>query len=146
MRSKNRGILFLTYIFLGLTIGEFHPFSKFPMYNNLPKWSYVFYYTDVKEKLIPANKFQNTGNGIGHIFYAVCENMKIQFGNNKETKLELYEIGENMTKVLIGNKINLFDSIQDVKLYRLNMFVNDSDSIIIDTVLMYQTKLNELVN
>jgi hypothetical protein len=93
----------ILYMSCSLLIGEIHPFSCFPMYSSFPNWSYAFYLADKNNKLIPAEEFQTTGGKMGHMFYAICESKKIDYGNGIESDTELRTIGKEMMDLIAVN-------------------------------------------
>ncbi len=128
----------IIYIFTSLIIGEFHPFSKFPMYSSFPNWSYSFFLTDSNNKFIPFNKFNMSGGEMGHWFYSICENKKIQYGNGMESRQELNLVGNEMIELMFKkNKyVSTIAERKNIKLYRLFCFYSN-DTIQKKYYLMY---------
>ncbi len=120
--------VFISYLVGGLTIGEFHPFSRYPMYNNLPNWSYVFYFVDEQNKLVPAKRFGVNGGTLGHLFSTIAEHHKIGYGNGSESKLELTFIGEKMMNQIIPNNHQIKD-LKKIKLIRIYYRIDENKSI-----------------
>lgn len=125
----------LIYLVFSLFIGEFHPFSQFPMYNSFPNWSYVFYYTDENNQLIPAKWFHTNTGHLSHIFYTACENLDIDYGNGIESKESLFILGETMTQQ-VSTQVNLLTP-KKVKLHRV-YFHKETNQIIKTDVLIYE--------
>jgi hypothetical protein len=108
------------YLICSLIIGEFHPFSQFPMYNSFPNWSYVFYYTDKEGQLIPAKQLQTNTGHLAHMFYTACGTLQIEYGNGIETQQELKRLGLEITKQ-VGQLIQL-PKPRKVKLHRVHFY------------------------
>ncbi len=126
----------LFYMVGGLILGEFHPFSKFPMYNQLPNWSYVFYYTDENNVIIPCDTFNFSGAGLGHLFYNIAESEGIKFGNGMERDDELEKIGSLMY-IETTKQSSYLTNIKTVKLWR-KYFYFEGDKINMSEKLIYE--------
>lgn len=113
------GIGFI-YLICSVIIGEFHPFSQFPMYNSFPNWSYVFYYTDKEGQLIPAKQLQTNSGHLAHMFYTACGTLQLEYGNGIESQQELKQLGIEMTKQ-VQQLIHL-PTPQKVKLHRVYFY------------------------
>jgi hypothetical protein len=127
------------YIAAGLTLGEFHPFSKFPMYNQLPNWSYIFYYTDENNTIIPCDTFNFSGAALGHLYYNIAESKNIKFGNGMESDDELEEIGRLMY-IETTKQSKYLNNIKTVKLWR-KYFYFEREEIKVKEKLIYE-KIN----
>lgn len=112
------GIAFF-YIAGAYLFGEFNPFSHFPMYNNLPNWSYVFYFVDENNKLIPCNKLNTDGGVLGHLYSTIAEYNRIPYGSGTETPEQLELIGEKITHQTLAKSKPpyLFKKIKLVRVY-----------------------------
>ncbi len=130
----------LFYIAGGYIFQEFHPFSKFPMYNQLPNWSYVFYYTDTKNNIIPCDAINFSGAALGHLFYNIAESENIKFGGGMESDDELERIGKQMY-VETTKQSNYLNKVKTVKLWRKH-FSFEGDEINVKDKLIYE-KNNE---
>lgn len=120
LKSTSRYFRFLIagiYLLGFVILGEVHPFSSYPMYNSFPNWSYTFYFTDENDSLIPSDEFDLSSHAINHIFYALCEDERINYGHGRESKSELFSVGEKMTEMVIpaAKKMDL----STVKLHRI---------------------------
>lgn len=129
----------ITYIFTSLIIGEFHPFSKYPMYSSFPNWSYSFFISDSNNKFIPFNKFNMSGGEMGHWFYSICESKKIKYGNGMESGQELNFVGSEMIHLMFqkSKHVSEISNIKKIKLYRLFCFYSN-DTIQKKYYLMYE--------
>ncbi|MEY2922141.1 MAG: hypothetical protein RL108_763 [Bacteroidota bacterium] len=125
----------LIYLICSLIIGEFHPFSRFPMYNSFPNWSYVFYYTDNNGKLITAKRLQTNTGYLAHTFYTACETLDIEYGNGIETKQDLNQLGREITNQ-VNQQIKL-PIAKKVKLHRL-FFFKKANKIFKNDVIIYE--------
>lgn len=110
------------YMFCSVFIGEIHPFSRFPMYNSFPNWSYAFYLTDENNKLIPANELNTNGGKMGHTFYSICETKKINYGDGKESKKELQNIGKEMIDLILLNNKKAIKKRSKIALHRVYFY------------------------
>lgn len=116
------------YLLLSLAVGEVHPFTLVPMYNQFPNWSYAFFITDEKEQVIPIKAHFRYGAGnLGHHFCAVAADENIHYGNRVESGEELEKIGGSMLEKLSGQCYKKPESAE-VQLHRL-CFYWEQDSI-----------------
>ena len=89
--------LLLGYTALALWIGEVHPFTLVPMYNQFPNWSYAYYLTNEKQEMIPIKKhFNYHGGSLSHLFCSIAQEKNIAYGNRIESDSELAVIGTRM--------------------------------------------------
>ncbi len=138
-RLKKYILLFgvaITYMVASLCINEFHPFSRFPMYNQFPNWSYAFYLTDQDNNIIPAQKLNMTGGGIGHLYYSIAQHKNIKIGNGVEDKKDLAVIGNAMLNEILKRNTQQIE-FKKLNLYR-KYFYFSGDSIINTETLMYE--------
>jgi hypothetical protein len=127
----------LCYLILCLMVGEVHPFTVVPMYNNFPNWAYAFFVTDIEGKLLPGVKYFKTSSAdLSHRYWAICERDRITCGNQTETKEELRKVGEVMLKDLMNNNLREFPS-DTIQLHRVSYYFQN-DSILSTNVLMYE--------
>ncbi len=130
----------LSYVVLSLLIGEVHPFSLVPMYNNFPNYAYAFYVSDEEGKLLPVNTYFNYGAGdLSHNYVAVCESQKVFHGYNRETSGQLAAVGKVMLQKLYTFKRDSVPA-QRLQLHRVN-YTLTNDSITSKDVLMYEMEL-----
>lgn len=123
----------ILYMSCSLLIGEIHPFSRFPMYNSFPNWSYAFYLADENGKLIPAKEFNTIGTNIGHTFYSISESEKIDYGNGIESNAELQTIGKKMMDlIMLNNKSTKQHKVvlHRIYFYYQNDTINQQNKII----------------
>ena len=136
LKSVHRSYRFLIagiYLLGFLILGEVHPFSSYPMYNSFPNWSYTFYFTDENDSLIPSDEFDLSSGAINHKFYAICKSERINYGHGKESKSELFSIGEKMTEMIIPAAKKMDLSI--VRLHRIHFKYVKGKVVKIDRVI-----------
>lgn len=131
--------VFVTYLVGSLIIGEFHPFSRYPMYNNLPNWSYAFYFADEHNRLIPGKQIKVYGGELGHLYSAIAQQHSIAFGEGKETDKQLHFIGKIITEHALRKNKETFVS-KRIKLIRVYYRLSDNQ-IITQTTCMYEKSL-----
>ncbi len=129
----------ILYIGCSIVLGEIHPFSRFPMYNSFPNWSYAFYLADKDGKLIPSKEFKTTGGKMGHTFYSICEARKINYGYAVETEAELQSIGKEMLDLILANN-NHSKEFPYLALHRLHYFYQN-DTIKQTNTIIYERSL-----
>jgi hypothetical protein len=106
MKSFKLLFIFLGYIFLSLIFGEEHPFTKVPMYANFPNWAYSFYITDSNNILLPVRKYFSCANDeLSHQYSAICERLKINYGNQSESGTQLDSIGAELIVFLKSRQV-----------------------------------------
>lgn len=125
------------YMLGAFAFGEFHPFSSFPMYNQLPNWSYVFYFTDEQDQLIPGKNLNITGGQLGHLYYNIASAQNIETGNGLENDSSLNLIGQIMLEEVMKYNPNF---IVRIKLKRKYFYLSN-DKINVKENLMYENKL-----
>lgn len=125
------------YMLGAFAFGEFHPFSHFPMYNQLPNWSYVFYFTDEQDKLIPSENLNITGDQLGHLYYNIASAQKIETGNGLENDSALHLIGQIMFDEVMKHNTGFNARI---KLKRKYFYFNN-DKINVKEHVMYEKGL-----
>ena len=122
---------------MSLTLNEFHPFSKFPMYNSFPNWSYAFYLSDEDTVIIPSSDYFNvTGGWMGHTFYSICQSRKIGYGYNIESDEELYLVGDQMMDLIL-DKNNGTKNFKQINLHKVD-FKLRNDSVIENDKIIYE--------
>lgn len=115
----------LFYMLGAYVLGEFHPFSHFPMYNSIPNWSYVFYFVDEHNQLIPCDKLNTDGGVLGHQYSTIAEYNKIPYGSGTESTEQLNLIGEKITQQTLA-KIKKPLTAKKIKLVRVYYHFNDA--------------------
>jgi hypothetical protein len=127
--------VFVLYVLLGLLIGEHHPFSRFPMYDNLPNWSHSFEVQDTSGNLIPCTSLHIKGGNLNHWYGHFCEQQQIDYGYWYETSAEEEIIGR-----LIANRVKQINpDLESFQIIKKHYFHIGND-IHCDTVLLYSTK------
>jgi hypothetical protein len=115
------------YLGLCLWIGEVHPFTLVPMYNNFPNYGYAFYITDEVNHVIPIKSyFRYESGGLGHYYNAMANKYKFSTGFEIESPEELSIIGKEMLTQL-ADKCYQSPPAKAIVLHRVcYTFVNDS--------------------
>lgn len=94
------------YMLVSLRIGEVHPFSRSPMYSQLPNWAYVFFVVDGNGDTLYAGRHfkpaANSGN-LAHIFYSYCDAHDFHYGHHEEDAQQLQEAGDAVLGFVISN-------------------------------------------
>jgi hypothetical protein len=138
MLNYKNYIILLVYFGFSFLLKETHPFSRFPMYNQFPNWSYVFYLSDEYKNLIPSKtNFNITGGWIGHTFYALCHDKGIKYGDNTESKEDLAFIGEKMFNQITQNNKILLKELSTIHLHKISFYI-ENDSIIKKDEVIYE--------
>jgi hypothetical protein len=120
-------IFFLCYVTLSWFLPEFHPFSRYPMYDSFPNYSYSFYISDSTGQLLPyARYFKVRANEIGHMYCEVFDEHQWARGMGIESDSQLRAAGSELMKSIISSqKIPL--PAGEIRLHRLYYkFQNDS--------------------
>jgi hypothetical protein len=116
---------------------ETHPFSRFPMYSSFPNWSYLFYFSDGENELIPSDKFSVNAGHVAHFYYSFASANDIVCGNFSETAEDLHTIGKAIVSNYVDSAQIKYNSIEGLKLHRVG-FLYQNDSIKIIDELMYE--------
>jgi hypothetical protein len=112
--------LFALYVGLSLMLDEFHPFSRFPMYDSFPNYAYSFYIADSKDELVPFREdFRTQANEISHMYCEICDEHKFARGFGQETEQQLNIVGQELlTYILHARKKPLtMDSLSIHRVY-----------------------------
>lgn len=126
------------YLLGSLLLDEVHPFSKYPMYNSFPNWSYVFFLTDKNDKLIPCQNLEIKSGKMGHMFYSVCSFKNIPVGDGLETPQQLDEAGKDMMDLILKNDLDKLKKYGTIKLNRFFFHYNDSNNIMQTRQVMHE--------
>lgn len=119
--------VFAVYCTISLTVGEWHPFSQFPMYNSFPNWSYAFYLADESGEMVPSwDAFEVDAGHLAHQFYGICQHHGIAYGHGMETEEELRFIGDKMLESVDGKYRLAYDS--ELRLFRRH-FLFEGDTL-----------------
>jgi hypothetical protein len=105
--AMKKYLLFSLYLSLSLLIGEFHPFSQFPMYNSFPNYAYAFYVSNENEQLVPYSKnfhFNKNAGHLAHIFYATFSHYNYPYGYNQEDSTHLKVVGKELIERLLSQE------------------------------------------
>lgn len=139
---KNYALL-LFYVAASLLIGkEFHPFSRFPMYNSFPNWSYVFYLKNERGEMVCyrrdlADGDKKNAGGVAHMFYSLFDYKGYKYGDGKEDTAQLHSAGkELMATILKGEDTNRF-KFDTLKLYK-RYYHLEKEQIVYRDDLMYE--------
>lgn len=127
----------LYFLIIGLTvfIGEFFPFSHYPMYNHFPNWAYSFYMTDQNGQLLNKKVMPLSAGSFSHIYTAACKQAQIKYGDELESPEDLQKIGQFMMEQVLDEELLRKSAITKVLLYRLNNHFVEG-KLIEDTLLM----------
>ncbi len=135
-------IFFVVYILLSLKIGEIHPFSRVPMYDSLPNWSYVFYAKDNHQNILFTQKNFSSSIKTGllaHRFYSYCDIHHISYGSGKEDPFGLKLAGRNVLDFMLQEIIVPPPPNDTIFLVRKNIYFNEKNSLVEkDEVIAYQ--------
>lgn len=132
----------LSYVMLSLTIGENHPFTLVPMYNNFPNYAYSYYLSDGRGTLLPlAGYFKYDIGNLSHNFNAICQDKNIPHGFQMETEEQLREVGEAMISQVMEHRFARLPG-DTLQLHRICYFMQ-GDTIAQKDVVMYETVVNQ---
>lgn len=125
------GLIVLTFI-----VKEFYPFSFYPMYNQFPNYAYVFYILDENNHKI--DRFMVVDHEeLSHLFFSVCEQQSIKYGEGIESAEELEKVGEEVIRQALSWEDLSKSTIKKAKLYRIYNHLNykeiQSDTALIAT-------------
>jgi hypothetical protein len=112
--------MFMGYIILSLVLPEFHPFSKYPMYNNFPNYAYVFLLRDSRNHFIPLNKnYSITGANLGHLYFSIRNLHHYNIKDNGERSEMDDSVGKEMFQYIKSKRYNksCADSISVNKIF-----------------------------
>jgi hypothetical protein len=94
--------LFIIYVSLSLLLPEFHPFSRYPMYDSFPNYAYSFYVADTKGKIIPFRKnFKTQADEISHMYCEVFDEHNFNRGFGIESDNQLSIVGKELLAYII---------------------------------------------
>lgn len=120
--------IFVCYIILSLQIGEMQPFTKVPMYDSFPNWSYIFYLRDENEKIIFPRKEIHHPIDIGaiaHIFYSYCNEKEMKYGYGEEDPQQLLEAGDFIIQKIKDEWPNRGPRPKEIYLVRRHIYYNE---------------------
>lgn len=120
--------LFGAYLLLSLAIGEFHPFSQFPMYNSFPNYAYAFYLSNEKKEIVPYRKlhFNKNAGYVAHTFYSFCEQHHYNYGYNREEPEHLKVAGKELMDMILKQEDVRYLDCDTLKLYKRAYFLKDN--------------------
>lgn len=99
--------IFLGYILLSLSLSEFHPFSKYPMYNQFPNYAYVFLIRDNANQFVPLNiHYTATGANLGHLYFSLCDLNHFNAININTPSDTSDIIGKEMLNYIVSSRYN----------------------------------------
>ena len=130
-----RNAAFLVFLFGSLLLAEQYPFTRFPMYNSFPNYSYVFYLSDVKNHPIPLSEVAMVGGELAHHYFAIANAHGFSNGNNLETRQHLQQIGKEMARMIRQKKPNFTKKFLIHRLYffKQNNQLKKQDRVIYTT-------------
>jgi hypothetical protein len=99
--------IFMGYILLSLVLSEFHPFSKYPMYNQFPNYAYLFFIRDNANQFVPLNAhYTATGANLGHLYFSICDLHHFN-ATNINTRSDTSDIiGKEMLHYIVSTRYN----------------------------------------
>ena len=116
--------LLLFYLVASLLIGkEFHPFSRFPMYNSFPNWSYVFYLKNEKNELVCyrrdlADGDKKNAGAVAHMFSSLFDYKGYNYGDGLEDSIQLRSAGKDLMTMILKNEDPNRFKFDTLKLYK----------------------------
>jgi hypothetical protein len=130
--------LFLSYILLCLCLSELHPFSRYPMYNQLSSQAYVFFITTNGE-LIPLEEHYNfTADDLGHLYSTICG--RHHYSANATNTIILDTIGREMFNYLISTQ-KATPSFDSISLKRLSYTIDSTDKLYSNEIELHKGKV-----
>lgn len=108
---------FLVFLLGSLLLAEQYPFTRFPMYNSFPNYSYVFYLSDLNNQPIPLSEVEMGGGELAHNYFAIANARHFPNGKNLETTQHLRQIGYEMAIIIRQKKPNFKVPFQIHRLY-----------------------------
>lgn len=138
--------LFIAYVFLALLVRkEFHPFSRFPMYNMFPNWGYVFFLKNERGEMIPFKKYfaQNKDAGnVAHNFYIYFNQHGFMYSDGAEKPEQMRMAGKEMLAMVIKDEpVNQLD-FDSLGIYRRYYFL-ENDELKYRDDLMYEQRIKQ---
>ena len=125
----NKYLLFGLYLTISLLIGEFHPFSRYPMYSSFPNYAYVFYLSNEKEEIVPfVNNFgfSKNANFIAAAFYSISNHNNYTYGFGNEKAEQLQHTGKEIMDLILYRENTARFDFDTLKLYRRHYFIKNS--------------------
>lgn len=114
----------ICYLLISLFKGEFHPFTRVPMYNSFPNYAYIFYITDAMGKnLCVTNEHLNSGY-LSHIYCSITSKYHLFYGFRKETKAEMNFVAQKMFENF-KNERNIILPKGDIHLIRISFSIEN---------------------
>jgi hypothetical protein len=110
-------LAFFVFLFGGIFFAERYPFTRFPMYNEFPNYSYVFYISDLNNKPLALAKLGIGGGELAHNYFAIANARQFPNGKNLETSQHLRQIGYEMARIIRQKKPNFKVPFQIHRLY-----------------------------
>ena len=105
LKNPAKIIVFVLYLVCSLVFGEFHPFSKFPIYSSFPNWSYCFFIQNTKGDTLFWDKELGTYEAsVSHMYSSICQYENIKYGHGMESAEELEIVGNLIMNQVIENQ------------------------------------------
>jgi len=134
------------YVLLVLLIRrEFHPFSRFPMYDSFPNWGYVFYVLNERNEIVPYKKrfsINKDAGNVAHNFYIYSNQHKLDCGYGIESPEHLHDAGREMMAMIIKNEPVAEMDFDTLRLYRRYYFL-ENNAIKYKDDLMYVQRIKQ---
>lgn len=125
--------IFIPYIIVSWVVGEVHPFSRFPMYDSFPNWSYIFYIKTQDDKVLSPFVFGTQSGYIAHMYYSACQQKGIMYGNGMESADEMKLVADEILANLLQSDHSL--SGDTLYFYRKYFYLKDGASHNIETLM-----------
>ena len=96
-------LLFGSYVLLCLLLPEFHPFSRYSMYNRFPNSAYAFYLRNENRDTVALKpNFRMGAQELAHLYGTVVN--KLGFDHNTEADSQLTAIGREMLPLILATR------------------------------------------
>lgn len=136
--------LFAAYVFLALLVRqEFHPFSRFPMYNSFPNWGYVFFLKNERGETVPYEKHFSINKRAGyvaHTFYTLFSHHGFYYSDGKEKPEHMEAGGKELLNMIVKDEPTGSFNFDSLGLYRRFYFLQE-DTLTFRDDLMYAQRV-----
>lgn len=125
--------IYLGYILVALVVGENQPFTRVPMYDNLPNWAYVFYIKDNNDNPIYLKTKKTdilTTESLSHMFSSYCNNKKFQYGSDMESDSTLELSGKFLMGEICKKWSKSIPKPQKIYLFRKYVYLDVKNGMI----------------
>lgn len=108
---------FFVFLFGGILLAECYPFTRFPMYNEFPNYSYVFYVSDLNNNPLALARLGMGGGELAHNYFAIANSHGFANGKNLESAQHLKQIGFEMAQIMKQKNPRFKEPFQIHRLY-----------------------------